>query len=294
MPAEYLSWVPADVDLNRPNAARVYDYLLGGANNFEVDREFAKKLLTMLPDAQASPSENRGFLRRTVTHLAGRVCASSSTSVRAFPRSATRTRSCRGRPGRPRGLRGHRAGRGGAQRTDPAGQPERRHPARRHPRRRRGAQARRHQIAGGLRRAGGDHGVRVLHFVPDSGTRTPWSAATGTPRRGQLPGLSHGTSDGRPEVGEAVEEYQAPPARSPSQQGGRDEILRRLRAGRAGCRVRQGLAAEIELDVRRHVATYGGLWPAGLTRAVTRTRATGTSCPQELSPVGMTYSCVVR
>jgi hypothetical protein len=70
MPAEYLSWVPADVDLSRPNAARVYDYVLGGANNFEVDREFAKHLMTMLPDAQALAQENRGFLRRTVTYLA--------------------------------------------------------------------------------------------------------------------------------------------------------------------------------------------------------------------------------
>ncbi|HVV23128.1 MAG TPA: SAM-dependent methyltransferase [Pseudonocardiaceae bacterium] len=70
MPAEYLSWVPADVDLSKPNAARVYDYILGGANNFEVDREFAKQIMAMLPDAQALAQENRGFLRRTVTRLA--------------------------------------------------------------------------------------------------------------------------------------------------------------------------------------------------------------------------------
>lgn len=70
MPAEYLSWVPADVDLSKPNAARVYDYLLGGANNFEVDRDFAKRLMSMLPDAQTIAQENRGFLRRVVTHLA--------------------------------------------------------------------------------------------------------------------------------------------------------------------------------------------------------------------------------
>jgi hypothetical protein len=69
MPAEYLSWVPADVDLSRPNAARVYDYVLGGANNFEVDREFAKQLLATLPDAQSLAQENRGFLRRSVSFL---------------------------------------------------------------------------------------------------------------------------------------------------------------------------------------------------------------------------------
>jgi SAM-dependent methyltransferase len=70
MSAEYLSWVPADVDLSKPNAARVYDYVLGGANNFEVDREFAKRLMTELPDAQSLAQENRSFLRRTLTYLA--------------------------------------------------------------------------------------------------------------------------------------------------------------------------------------------------------------------------------
>ncbi|HEX4725544.1 MAG TPA: SAM-dependent methyltransferase, partial [Pseudonocardiaceae bacterium] len=70
MPAEYLSWVPGDVDLSKPNAARIYDYILGGANNFEVDREFAKGLMATVPDLQALAHENRGFLRRAVTFLA--------------------------------------------------------------------------------------------------------------------------------------------------------------------------------------------------------------------------------
>src|ERR1700753_367441 len=70
MPTEHLSWVPADVDLSRPNPARVYDYILGGANNFEVDREFAKGVMASLPDAQAQAQENRGFLRRAVSYLA--------------------------------------------------------------------------------------------------------------------------------------------------------------------------------------------------------------------------------
>lgn len=69
MPTDHLSWVPADVDLSRPNVARVYDYVLGGANNFEVDREFAKRLLATMPDAQFLAQENRAFLRRTVSHL---------------------------------------------------------------------------------------------------------------------------------------------------------------------------------------------------------------------------------
>jgi SAM-dependent methyltransferase len=59
------------VDLARPNVARVYDYVLGGANNFEADRQFAKRLLTTLPDARFLAQENRAFLRRTVSYLAG-------------------------------------------------------------------------------------------------------------------------------------------------------------------------------------------------------------------------------
>lgn len=70
MSADYLRWVPADVDLTKPNAARVYDYILGGANNFEADREFARKVLATLPDAQTAAQENRAFLRRVVTFLA--------------------------------------------------------------------------------------------------------------------------------------------------------------------------------------------------------------------------------
>lgn len=70
MSAEYLSWVPADVDLTKPNPARIYDYVLGGANNFEVDRLLAKQMMAQVPDAQAIAQENRAFLRRAVTFLA--------------------------------------------------------------------------------------------------------------------------------------------------------------------------------------------------------------------------------
>jgi hypothetical protein len=70
MTAEDLSWVPSDVDVSRPNPARVYDYLLGGANNFEVDRGLAKKMIEMVPDVAFMVIENRSFLRRAVNFLA--------------------------------------------------------------------------------------------------------------------------------------------------------------------------------------------------------------------------------
>jgi hypothetical protein len=70
MTAEDLSWVPPDVDVSRPNPARVYDYLLGGANNFEVDRGLARRLTEMVPDVAFMVIENRSFLRRAVAFLA--------------------------------------------------------------------------------------------------------------------------------------------------------------------------------------------------------------------------------
>jgi hypothetical protein len=70
MPAKGLNWVPSDVDLSKPNAARVYDYFLGGANNFDVDRAFARKVTEILPDAPFLAIENRSFLRRAVKYLA--------------------------------------------------------------------------------------------------------------------------------------------------------------------------------------------------------------------------------
>ncbi len=37
------------VDTSRPNAGRIYDYILGGSHNFEVDRQAAERILQMLP-----------------------------------------------------------------------------------------------------------------------------------------------------------------------------------------------------------------------------------------------------
>lgn len=55
--------------LRRPHAARVYDALLGGTQNFPVDREFAEKLRLVAPFAYLSAQVNRAFLSRAVRHL---------------------------------------------------------------------------------------------------------------------------------------------------------------------------------------------------------------------------------
>jgi hypothetical protein len=59
-------WAAASIDLERPNAARVYDYLLGGGCNFEADRAFADKLLSRVPEAETILQHNRAFLGRAV------------------------------------------------------------------------------------------------------------------------------------------------------------------------------------------------------------------------------------
>lgn len=64
------SWVPEGVDVNVPNAARVYDYLLGGFHNFAVDREFAERLEQVCPGIRLGSHANRAFLGRVVRWLA--------------------------------------------------------------------------------------------------------------------------------------------------------------------------------------------------------------------------------
>ena len=40
----------AEADPERPSAARIYDYLLGGFHNFDVDRAAAQRITEVLPD----------------------------------------------------------------------------------------------------------------------------------------------------------------------------------------------------------------------------------------------------
>jgi len=61
---------PADVDPTIPLGARVYDYILGGKDNFAVDREAAEKLLAVAPDSRELAQAQRAFLVRVVRFLA--------------------------------------------------------------------------------------------------------------------------------------------------------------------------------------------------------------------------------
>jgi SAM-dependent methyltransferase len=62
-------WIPADVDLDRPNPARILDYFLGGAHNFAVDRAAAKQAVQAMPEVANGMRASRSFLRRVVNCL---------------------------------------------------------------------------------------------------------------------------------------------------------------------------------------------------------------------------------
>lgn len=68
---ELPEWAPAGLDVTRPSAARIYDYYLGGAHNFESDRQLADHISQMTPNVIDTARANRLFLRRAVEFLVG-------------------------------------------------------------------------------------------------------------------------------------------------------------------------------------------------------------------------------
>jgi hypothetical protein len=70
--ADRPGWAPEGIDLNRPSNARLYDYFLGGAHNFAVDRELAEMISAMTPNIGETMRANRAFLRRAVRFLVER------------------------------------------------------------------------------------------------------------------------------------------------------------------------------------------------------------------------------
>jgi SAM-dependent methyltransferase len=61
---------PKGVNVNTPNVARMYDYFLGGKDNFAADRAAADEILRIFPDTPVAAKANREFMRRAVRHLA--------------------------------------------------------------------------------------------------------------------------------------------------------------------------------------------------------------------------------
>jgi hypothetical protein len=62
---------PVDLQTDQPHPARVYDYLLGGKDNFAADRAAAEAGLRANPNSRIPPRANRAFLGRAVRYLAG-------------------------------------------------------------------------------------------------------------------------------------------------------------------------------------------------------------------------------
>jgi hypothetical protein len=62
--------VPLDIDLSRPSVARMYDYYLGGKDNFAIDRDAVERVERAMPEVRPLARENRAFLRRAVRFMA--------------------------------------------------------------------------------------------------------------------------------------------------------------------------------------------------------------------------------
>ncbi|MEV6985966.1 SAM-dependent methyltransferase [Sphaerisporangium sp. NPDC051017] len=58
------------IDPRTPSVARMYDYYLGGKDNFASDREAAEKIIKLFPNARDFARDNRGFLKKAVRLLA--------------------------------------------------------------------------------------------------------------------------------------------------------------------------------------------------------------------------------
>jgi hypothetical protein len=60
----------SSLDTTKPNPARVWDYWLGGKDNFASDRELGDAMLRVYPLAAQMAQDNRRFLRRAVSYVA--------------------------------------------------------------------------------------------------------------------------------------------------------------------------------------------------------------------------------
>lgn len=68
--AENVEQAPAGVDVTTPSIARVYDALLGGTDNYAVDRQVIAKMVKVVPEQPEVATYNRQVLIRGVRYLA--------------------------------------------------------------------------------------------------------------------------------------------------------------------------------------------------------------------------------
>jgi S-adenosyl methyltransferase len=60
----------AEIDTSHPHSARIYNYWLGGKDNYPVDREMGEQIRQLLPAIPEMARCQRAFLVRVVTYLA--------------------------------------------------------------------------------------------------------------------------------------------------------------------------------------------------------------------------------
>jgi O-methyltransferase involved in polyketide biosynthesis len=60
---------PHEINTNVAHSARVYDYWLGGKDNFPADRELAELMIQAIPTMREMAMANRAFMGRAVRHL---------------------------------------------------------------------------------------------------------------------------------------------------------------------------------------------------------------------------------
>jgi hypothetical protein len=61
--------LPEEINTNVAHPARVYDYWLGGKDNFPADRALAELMIQAIPNMRAMAAANRAFLGRAVRYL---------------------------------------------------------------------------------------------------------------------------------------------------------------------------------------------------------------------------------
>ncbi|MGH3564855.1 MAG: SAM-dependent methyltransferase [Pseudonocardia sp.] len=64
---------PPEIDSSVVHSARFWNYLVGGKDNYPVDRDVAEQIIALIPSLRDTARAEREFLARTVRYLAGEV-----------------------------------------------------------------------------------------------------------------------------------------------------------------------------------------------------------------------------
>jgi hypothetical protein len=89
------------IDTSRPHPARMYDWFLGGKDNYPVDEELGRRIISTDPSAPRSARSNRWFMQRATRWLVRetgiRQFLDIGTGIPTEPSTSRPTRGNRGR-----------------------------------------------------------------------------------------------------------------------------------------------------------------------------------------------------